>query len=185
MTWPRPVLVTIFLPQDVVCCQGPPTGERVATTLQKIFPKCIKIFNTISFHIWSEYKAIIEGIMTNCNIFIKILLTYRRQPINEWRQKGVRMGACAFVRSKAFRVGCDYVLAFADSPYRVSHWGKSMSASDLHNALASILNLFNKSLPCFGAIPNKTFSCRHKNKIICILVVEMNLCLRIIIEIVQ
>ena len=35
----------------VVDSQALPSGERVATTLQKIFPKCIKIFNTIYFHI--------------------------------------------------------------------------------------------------------------------------------------
>ena len=86
MTWPRPVLWTVFVPQDVACCQAPPSGERVATTLQKIFPKGIKIFKTIYFHIWSEYKAIIAGIITYRNILIKVVLPYRRQPINERRQ---------------------------------------------------------------------------------------------------
>ena len=41
MTWPRLVLLTVFLPHDVACCQAPPSGERVATTLQKI-SKCIE-----------------------------------------------------------------------------------------------------------------------------------------------
>ena len=77
MTWPRPVLWTVFLPQDVVCCQALPSGERVATTLQKISPKCRKIFNTIYFHIWPEYKAIIAGIGTYRNILIKNIINLR------------------------------------------------------------------------------------------------------------
>ena len=77
MTWPRPVLWTVFLPQDVACCQALPSRERVITTLQKIFPKCIKKFNTIYFHIWSEYKAIIAWIRTYRNILIKNIINLR------------------------------------------------------------------------------------------------------------
>ena len=87
MTWPRPVLWAVFLPQDVACCQALPSGERVATpeNISKVYKKYLP-GNAINFHIWSKYKAIIAGIRTYRNIFIKILLTYVRQPINERRQ---------------------------------------------------------------------------------------------------
>ena len=46
---------------------------------------CMKIFSTIYFHIWSEYKPIITRIGAYLNILIKISLIYGRQPINSWR----------------------------------------------------------------------------------------------------
>ena len=75
VSWAGDDMAQTSVVDSIACCQAPPSGERVAT-LQKVFPTCIKIFNTIYFNIWSEYKAIIAGIRTYRNILIKILLTY-------------------------------------------------------------------------------------------------------------
>ena len=59
------------------------SGERVATTLQKIFPKCIKDIQYNLFPHSSEYKAIVVGIKTYCNILIKNIINLR-ESANQW-----------------------------------------------------------------------------------------------------